>query len=421
MPKPKTAVASTNTKVTHQTEGSLALVLTEAEMTATVTEETAVAVAVTSANTDKPVTPAKSKPKTIKEVPVKPEKIDKVTPMKEVAVKQTDMKETPPKSTPQPNDISPAKSETITEIPLADLHPPEFHPFHVNDDEAMNSLAENIKQHGVREPGIARPRAEGGYELLVGNRRKRGCEIAKLPTMPIIVRELDDDDATITMVDSNLEHRDRLLPSERAWAYKIKMEALNHKGIKGDKLSAELVAEQYGDSRSQVFRMMRLTNLVIDLLDKVDAGKLAFNPAVELASLSQKEQVEVVNAMEHNEMKPSLSQAVKLRKLKQEGALTKDLIRSVLSEVKAKTPATDKEVIRYRKYFPDDFTATQIDEVILNLLEEYQVKQTAKANAEPQLAQSEVNKTDVTATTSNTPKQGNVAQDDIAKGGVVNG
>jgi len=289
-------------------------------------------------------------------------------------------------STPTAQVILP-QGETITYISLTDLHPPDFHPFHVNDDEAMTRLAENIKQYGVREPGVVRPRKDsggnniGGYELLIGNRRKRACELAGFEIMPVIIRELDDADAVISMVDSNLEQRDRLLPSEKAWAYKIKMEALNHKGIKGDKLSAVLVAEQYGDSRSQVFRMMRLTDLVVGLLDKVDSNKLAFNPAVELASLSQTEQIEVVTVMEHNDMKPSLSQAVKLRKLKQEGTLTKELIRSVLSEVKIKTPAKDKEVIRYRKYFPNNFTATQIDEIILELLEEYQAKQIANAHA----------------------------------------
>jgi len=285
--------------------------------------------------------------------------------------------------------------ETIVHIPLEELHPPDFHPFHVNDDESMTRLADNIKLYSVREPGIARPRKDddgthiGGYELLIGNRRKRGSELAECPTMPIIVRELDDNDAIIAMVDSNLEQRDRLLPSERAWAYKIKMEALNHKGIKGDKLSAVLVAEQYGDSRSQVFHMMRLTDLVIGLLDKVDNGKLSFNAAVELSSLSQSEQHEVVWAMEHNEMKPSHSQAVKLRKSKQEGTLTKELIRTLLSEAKTKTPAKDKEVIRYRKYFPDSFTTKQIDEVILELLEEYQAKQIASDNADLSRTQGE--------------------------------
>jgi len=150
--------------------------------------------------------------------------------------------------------VSPT-GESIIEIPLTDLHPPEFHPFYVNDDEAMKRLTDSIKQFGVREPGIVRPKPNGGYELLIGNRRKRACELAELSTMPVIVRELDDDDSVIAMVDSNLEQRDRLLPSERAWAYKIKMDALNHKGIKGDKLSAEIVASQNGDSRNQVFRI----------------------------------------------------------------------------------------------------------------------------------------------------------------------
>jgi ParB family chromosome partitioning protein len=235
-------------------------------------------------------------------------------------------------------------------------------------DEAMTRLAESIKQYGVREPGLARPRPDGGYELLVGNRRKYASELAERLTMPVIIRELDNDDAVIAMVDSNLEHRDKLLPSERAWAYKMKMEALNHKGIKGDKLSAEIVAAQNGDSRSQVFRMIRLTELIVDLLDKVDTGKLALNPAVELSSLSQSEQKEVVSVMEENEMKPSLSQAVRLKKLKQDGKLTKKLIQSTLSEAKPKATPVDKGLERFRKYFPAGYSVKQMNDIIEELL-----------------------------------------------------
>ena len=262
----------------------------------------------------------------------------------------------------------------ITEIPLGELYPPDFHPFQVNDDEAMDRLAANIKQHGVREPGMVRPRLDnngkpvGGYEVLAGNRRKRACEIAGLSAMPAIIREMDDDDAVLALVDSNLEHRERLLPSERAWAYRIKMEALSHKGVKDGKLSAETVAEQNGGSRSQVFRVIRLTELIVGLLDKVDAGKLAFNPAVELSYLSQTEQSEVVSAMEQYEVKPSLSQAVKLKKLKQGGKLTKESIHGIFSETNHKTVREDREVISFRKYFPVDYSAKQIKKVIIDLL-----------------------------------------------------
>jgi len=157
------------------------------------------------------------------------------------------------------NVMSVNDGETVARISLNKLHPPEFHPFHVADDESMMRLAKSIKQYGVRDPGLARPRPDGGYELLCGNRRHRASELAELSDMPVIIRNLDDNDAAIAMVDSNLEQRETLLPSEKAWAYRIKMEALNHKGVKGDKLSGEIIAEQSGDSRNQVFRFIRLT------------------------------------------------------------------------------------------------------------------------------------------------------------------
>jgi len=186
-----------------------------------------------------------------------------------------------------------AHGERIIEISLEELHPPEFHPFHVNDDEAMERLTLNIKQYGVREPGLVRPRTDGGYELLAGNRRKRACELAELPTMPVIIREMTDSDATIAMVDSNLEQREKLLYSEKAWAYKVKMEALNHNGVKAEMHSVEVLVAQTGESKNQIFRLIRLTELVCTLLDKVDTKQLAFNPAVELSYLSQAEQTAV--------------------------------------------------------------------------------------------------------------------------------
>jgi ParB family chromosome partitioning protein len=261
-------------------------------------------------------------------------------------------------------------SESIVEIPLSELHPPEFHPFQVNNDEAMTRLSENIKRYGVREPGLARPRAEGGYELLCGNRRKRACEIAGITTMPVIVRELDDDSAIIAMVDSNLEQREKILPSEKAWAYRVKMEALNHNGVKSEMHSVDVLVEQTGESKNQIFRLIRLTELVNALLDKVDTKQLAFNPAVELSYLSQAEQTAVACAMEKYAVKPSLSQSQRLKKLKQSGELTVEMIDAILAESKKPTPES-KGTHPYRSYFPLNYTARQMDEVISKLLSKW--------------------------------------------------
>ncbi|MCL2853289.1 MAG: ParB/RepB/Spo0J family partition protein [Defluviitaleaceae bacterium] len=269
--------------------------------------------------------------------------------------------------------------ETIVYIPLEELYPPEFHPFQVNDDETMTRLVKSVKQHGVREPGLARPHSGGyGYELLAGNRRKRACELAGLATMPVIIRTMDDDSAEIAMVDSNLQQREKLLFSEKAWAYRVKMEALNHNGIKGEKLSVEVLMEQTGESKSQIFRYISLTELVVDLLDKVDNRQLAFNPAVELSYLSQTEQCEVVAAMELYDIKPSLSQAVQLKKLKQDGALTKELIYSILSESKPKINHHEKISTHFRRYFPADYSLRQMNDVIAGLLETWQSEQAAQ-------------------------------------------
>ena len=270
-----------------------------------------------------------------------------------------------------------ANGERIVEIPLAELHPPEFHPFNVFDDEAMDRLTQNIKQYGVREPGLARPRADGGYELLAGNRRKRACEKAEIPTLPVIIREMDDADAAIAMVDSNLEQRETLLYSEKAWAYKVKMDALNHNGVKGDRHSYEILMEQTGESKNQIFRLMRLTDLIVGLLDKVDNKQLAFNPAVELSYLSQVEQTAVIASMENHGIKPSLSQAVRLKKLKQDGTLTAEQIDEILSESKKppKENEEDKEISRFRQYFPDGYTTKQMNKVISNLLKTWHEQQ----------------------------------------------
>ena len=279
------------------------------------------------------------------------------------------------KSAPKSTGKSVSQSETISLIPLTDLHPPEHHPFQVLDDEAMSRLSKSIERYGIREPGLARPRQSGGYELIAGNRRKRACEIAGILTMPVIIRELDDDSAAIALVDSNLERRDRLLPSEKAWAYRIKMEALNHKGVKGSKLSAEVIAEQTGDSRNQIFRFIRLTELITTLLDKVDRCELAFNPAVELSYLSHKEQTDVASAMGFSDTKPSLSQAQRMKRLSLEGKLTEDAINSIMGECTPKISHHDKIANRFRQYFPADYSVRQMNDVIVGLLKNWHDEQ----------------------------------------------
>lgn len=274
----------------------------------------------------------------------------------------------------------PESGEMITVIPLSELYPPEFHPFQVNDDEAMGRLVRSVKRYGVREPGLARPHKDGagnpcgGYELLCGNRRKLACELAGLSSLPVIIRKMSDDEAVIAMVDSNLEQREKLLFSEKAWAYRIKMEALNHNGVKADMDSVEVLAKQTGESKNQIFRLIRLTELVPDLLDKVDAKKLAFNPAVELSYLSRKEQATVVEAMAKYEIKPSLSQAVQLKKLKKTGILTTDAIDKILAEDKKPPEEKIAETMRFREYFPPEYSQKQIEAVIVKLLTEWQTR-----------------------------------------------
>jgi ParB family chromosome partitioning protein len=269
---------------------------------------------------------------------------------------------------------TPQNGECVTEIALTELHAPDCHPFQVNNDEAMTLLVESVKRFGVREPGLARKRDEGGYELLCGNRRKRACQLAGLEKMPVIIRDLDDDQAVISMVDSNLQQREKILPSERAFAYKMKMDALNHNGVKADKLSCEVMAEQTGESVAQIFRFIRLTELVEKLLDKVDARELALTPAVELSYLTFDEQHAVVECMAQYEVKPSLSQAVKLKKLKQEGTLTTELIDEILSEAKGRAVAKPKEekgLGKFKRFFPESYTAHQMESVIVALLKNW--------------------------------------------------
>ncbi|MDR0983835.1 MAG: ParB/RepB/Spo0J family partition protein, partial [Ruminococcus sp.] len=197
--------------------------------------------------------------------------------------------------------------ENIVQIPTIELYPPEFHPFNVEDNDELKKLVESIRENGISEPCIARKRDEGGFELLCGNRRKMACEMLGIETLPVIVRELDDKQAVDVQVDSNLLHRERILPSEKAWAYRLKMETLNHNGKKSAKYSHEILTEQTGESKNQIFRYIRLTELVPDLMDKVDERKIAFNPAVELSYLSRSEQNIVNIAIEKYDTKPTLS------------------------------------------------------------------------------------------------------------------
>ena len=273
-----------------------------------------------------------------------------------------------------------AQREKVQEIPLEELHPFAHHPFKVLDDDRMKDTADSIREYGVLVPAIARPRPDGGYELIAGHRRKRGCELAGLKTMPVIVRELDDDAAIIIMIDSNIQ-RENILPSERAFAYQMKLEALKHQGLRNDLTSGQLgpklnskrsnatLAEQSGDSIKQVQRFIRLTNLIPTLLDMVDSKKIAFNPAVELSYLTAEEQGKLVDTMESEQATPSLSQAQRLKKFSQEGKLTEESMLAIMSE--EKKPEIGKVTLgtdTLRKYFPTNWTPKQMEDQILKLL-----------------------------------------------------
>ena len=276
-----------------------------------------------------------------------------------------------------------AKLEKIQEIPLSELHPFKNHPFKVKDDEAMMETADSIKQYGVLVPAIARPDPEGGYELVAGHRRHRASELAEKETMPVIVRDLDDDAATIIMVDSNLQ-RESLLPSERAFAYKMKLDAIKHQGARTDLTSAQVgpkltaaekIAENSPDSKSQIKRFIRLTELIPELLDMVDEKKIAFNPAYELSFLKKEEQIQLLDAMDSEQATPSLSQAQRLKKYSQEGHLTLDMMRVIMGEEKK----SDLDRVTFtsdtlRKYFPKSYTPQRMQETIIKLLEAWQKK-----------------------------------------------
>ena len=284
-----------------------------------------------------------------------------------------------------------AQEDKITLLPLLELHDFPNHPFKVRDDEAMQETAESIRQYGVLVPAIARPDPNGGYELVAGHRRHRASELAGKDTMPVIVRDLDDDQATIIMVDSNLQ-RESLLPSERAFAYKMKLEAMKRQagrpskencsqlGNDFGKKSSEVLAEQVGQSKNQIFRYIRLTELIPELLDMVDEKKIAFNPAYELSFLKKEEQRDLLDAMDSEQATPSLSQAQRLKKYSQEGHLTLDMMRVIMGEEKK----SDLDKITFtsdtlRKYFPKSYTPARMQETIIKLLEQWQKRRKREA------------------------------------------
>ena len=274
-----------------------------------------------------------------------------------------------------------AQRERVQEIPLDQLKPFRNHPFKVRDDQRMLDTVDSIREYGVLVPAIARPNPEGGYELISGHRRKRGCEMAGLQTMPVIIRNLDDDAAVLVMVDSNIQ-REELLPSERAFAYKMKLEALKHQGARSDLTSrqvvgklemADVVGQNAGESGRQVQRYIRLTELISELLDMVDERKLAFNPAVEVSYLKQDEQRMLLEAMDAEQTTPSLSQAQRLKKFSQEGKLTEEAMSAIMSEEKKSD--MDKVTLRsdtLRRYFPKSYTPKQMEQTIIKLLDVWQ-------------------------------------------------
>ena len=273
--------------------------------------------------------------------------------------------------------------EQVQQIPIGELFPFKDHPFKVLDDESMQRTVESVEQYGVLSPLIARPRPEGGYEIISGHRRQHAAQLAGLDTLPVIVRNMDDDAAVLLMVDSNLQ-RENILPSERAFAYKMKLEALKNQGARSDltsvqvapKLSTEKIGEEVGMSKDNVKRYIRLTNLVPELLDMVDEKKIAFNPAVELSYLDEAQQRDFLEAMNDTQNAPSLSQAQRLKKLAQEGHFSYDVAFAVMGE--EKKDELDKVVIKndtLRKYFPRSYTPKQMEDTIIKLLEQWQRKQ----------------------------------------------
>ena len=276
--------------------------------------------------------------------------------------------------------------EQVQQIPIAELHPFTNHPFKVLDDESMQRTVESVEQYGVLSPLIARSCPESGYEIISGHRRKHAAELAHLDTVPVIVRNMEDDAATILMVDSNLQ-REHILPSERAFAYKMKLDAMKHQagrppqdnysqlGNNFGKLSSKEMAEELGTSKNQIFRFIRLTNLVPELLDMVDEKKISFNPAVELSYLDAKQQQDFLEAMDASQNAPSLSQAIRIKKLAQQGEFDYDAVYNIMNEEKKSeldTVTIKNETLR--KYFPRSYTPRQMESIIIKLLDQWQLK-----------------------------------------------
>lgn len=280
------------------------------------------------------------------------------------------------------------KTENIKQVRLSQLFPFERHPFKVNNDAEMLKIVESVKQYGVLSPAIARPMPDGGYELVSGHRRKRACELAGLETMPVIVRELDDDAAAILVVDSNLQ-REGLLPSERAFAYRLKLEAMQHRGQRKDLTSVQVepklrardvIAQEVGESSGvQVQRYIRLTELIPPLLDIVDERKIAFNPAYELSFLTKDEQRLLLDAMDSEQATPSLSQAQRLKQFSQRGELTAEVMRAIMSEEKKDAERITLKGDTLRKYFPASYTPKRMEETIIKLLEQWQKRRKREA------------------------------------------
>ena len=273
--------------------------------------------------------------------------------------------------------------EQVQQIPIGELFPFKNHPFKVLDDDSMSDTVESVKQYGVLAPLIARPRPEGGYEIISGHRRQHAAELAGLETLPVIVRDMSDDAAVILMVDSNLQ-REHILPSERAFAYKMKLDAIKNQGVRSDLTSPQVaskfrsddeVAKGQGISGDTVRRFIRLTNLIPELLDMVDNKTVSFNPAVELSYLSPEQQQEVIRAMDDTQNFPSVSQAKRIKKLAQDGTFTTETVVAIMGE--AKKDELDKVVIKndtLKKYFPRSYTPKQMEDTIIKLLEQWQKK-----------------------------------------------
>ena len=272
-----------------------------------------------------------------------------------------------------------AKLERVKDIPLCELHPFKDHPFKIQNNEEMKHLIESIKKFGTITPALARPLPEGGYELISGHRRLAACQVLGIETMPVIIREMTDDEAVIAMVDANLQ-RETILPSEKAFAYKMKLDALNHQGITsrqvGEKLlSVTQISKDNNESERQIHRYIRLTHLIPELLSMVDENKIAFNPAVELSYLSHSEQLILLDAIKQNDCTPSHAQSIRLKKLSQEGTLNRDAIFEILAEQKP----NQQEQYKFkrediRKYFPKSYTDKQVYDTVIKLLEQWQRK-----------------------------------------------